>query len=421
MVSEQLPATGGRVLIVEPSSSGIALLAAAKELGFATVVASADTADRRLPDAARTHVDRLVVVDTNDEPALTAVAAELHADQPLAGIVAGFEFYVDVTARIAARLGLPGLRAETARGLRNKAAMRELVAAAGLRVPRFGEVRDEAELLAVAERVGFPAVLKPTESAGSIHVSRVDSVDQLLTAYRNLRADTRTDLGRILDAPALLEEYVDGTEVSVEGYVEDGRAVVLTVTTKMLGPEPWFLELGQLMPHPAAPETRSAIEAYVAGVCEALGVTRGPFHCELRLPGGEPVLIELGARLGGQRIPLLVEAVTGVSQARLQIAAHTGLHSDQARALTAPTAKYVGIVCLQQDGLTGYRSIEGLEELRAHPDTVEVVLYRDPGEEIPPAEDFRCFLGHVVFRAESYEDAAARWHAIRNEVRFVQS
>ncbi|MFE2721431.1 ATP-grasp domain-containing protein [Kitasatospora sp. NPDC059327] len=418
-MSEQLPAPRGRVLIVEPSSSGVALLAEAHALGFETVVASADVDDRRLPDAARDHVDRLVVVDTNDEQALAEVAAALHAERPLAGIVPGFEFYVDTVARIAPALGLPGLRADTARGLRNKATMRRLVEAAGLRVPRHAEAADERELLAAADHVGFPAVLKPTESAGSIHVSRVDSPEQLLAAFRSLRADHRSDLGRLLDGPVLLEEYLDGPEVSVEGYVENGRAVVLAVTTKMLGPEPYFVELGQIMPHPAAPEAKAAIDAYVAGVCEALGVTRGPFHCELRLPAGEPVLIELGARLAGHRIPKLVEAVTGLSQVRIMLAGYTGLSAQEVGAASAPTAKYVGIACFTAYGLSRYRAIEGLDELRAHPDTLEVRLYVGPGEPIPPAEDFRCFLGHVVYKAESYEDAATRWHAVRDEVRFV--
>ncbi|MFJ8042655.1 ATP-grasp domain-containing protein [Kitasatospora sp. NPDC096147] len=415
------PAPAGRVLIVEPSSSGLALLDKARALGFEVVVATADRDDRRLPETARASADQLLVVDTNDEAALLAAVADLHAERPFTGLVPGFEFYVDTTARLAAALGLPGLRAEIADGLRNKARMRTLVEAAGLRVPRFAEVRDEDGLTAAAAHVGFPAVLKPTESAGSIHVSRVEDLGQLLAAYRHLRADTRTDLGRDLAGPVLLEEYLDGPEISVEGYVEDGWTVVLAVTTKMLGPEPYFVELGQVMPRDCDLVTRAAIEKYVAGVCKALGVVRGPFHCELRLPGGEPVLIELGARLAGHRIPTLVEAVTGVDQVGVMVGAYTGLDSRQVGAHGAPSAKYVGIACFTEYGLTRYDRIEGIEELRAHPDTLDVQVYLPAGEEIPPAEDFRCFLGHVVYRAESYEEAVERWHAVRNEVRFVQS
>ncbi|MET9789310.1 ATP-grasp domain-containing protein [Streptomyces canus] len=413
------PVLGGRILIVEPSSSGLALLPQAQKLGFEVVVASADTGDRRLPDSARAHVDQLVVVDTNDERALAETVTALHAEQPFRGIVPGFEFYVDIVARLADTLGLPGLNAATARGLRDKAEMRRLVAGAGLRVPRFAEVTGERELEAAAGYVGFPLVLKPTDSAGSVHVSRADTLDQLRAAYRDLRADTRTDLGRGLSVTVLVEEYLDGPEVSVEGYVEDGATVVLAVTTKMLGPEPHFVELGQVMPCPLDPQAKSAVDAYTAGVCAALGVTRGPFHCELRLPQGEPVLIEIGARLGGQRIPELVETVTGTSQVRVTLAAYTGLRARDVDAFSAPSAGAAGTVCLAQPELTRYRGVEGLADVRLHEDTLEVDLYVQPGEEFPPPEDFRCFLGHVVFKADSYETAWNRWHGIREEVRFV--
>ncbi|WP_157536733.1 ATP-grasp domain-containing protein [Kitasatospora mediocidica] len=417
---EHLPARGARILIVEPSSSGAGLPQEARALGFEVVVASADRGDRRLPDQVREHLDQLVVVDTNDEDALAEAVAALHRGRPFQGIVPGFEFYVDTVARLAERLGLPGLPAGSARGLRHKTAMRELVGAAGLRIPRYAEVSGEGELAAAAELVGFPAVLKPAESAGSVHVSRVDSPDGLRAAYRRLRTDTRTDFGRGLDGPVLLEEYLDGPEISVEGYVEDGRAVVLAVTTKMLGPEPYFVELGQVLPRTMDPRTRAAVDAYVDGVCTALGLTLGPFHCELRLPAGEPVLIEIGARLAGHRIPYLVELVTGTSQARIMLAAYTGLRPQDVAAFSTPSATFVGTACFTAPPeLTAYSAVEGLGELRADRDTLEVELYVPPGERIPPPEDFRCFLGHAVFQAESYEQALTRWHAMRDEVHFV--
>jgi len=169
-----------------------------------------------------------------------------------------------------------------------------------------------------------------------------------------------------------------------------------------------------------APQARAAVDRYVAGVCAALGVTRGLFHCELRLPDDEPVLIELGARLPGMRIPDLVEAVTGTSQVRIMLAAHTGLRAADLDAFSAPTAKCAAMACFTEPGLTRYERAEGLDVLRGHEDTMDLQVYVAPREDIPPAEDFRCFLGSVVFRAESYEQAVARWHGMRNEVRFVR-
>ncbi|MCC3772271.1 ATP-grasp domain-containing protein [Streptomyces sp. UNOC14_S4] len=419
-MTEPLPRPRTRVLVVEPLSSGSQLIVEARALGFELVVASHDRDDRRVADALREHIDELLVVDTNDEFALHEAVAERHRERPFAGIVPGFEFYVGTAARLAARLGLPGLPVDSVEALRDKAVMREAAEAAGLRVPRYAEATEAHELADAAAHVGFPAVLKPTRSAGSIHVTRVDTPDELRGAYERLRGDTRLDMGRDLTGPVLLEEYVAGPEVSVEGYVLDGQVTVVSVTSKLLGPEPCFVEVGMVVQHELEPPVRAAVEAYVTDVCRALGLTLGPFHCELRIPDGEPVLIEIGARLAGLCIPQLVELVTGVSLARVMLAAFTGLDPYAAGVFSAPRAKCAAVHCFSTehgDGLPSFKGLSGLDELRSAEDVVEVSLYYPEGAEVPPAEDFRCLLGHVVFQAESHAGALARRAEIASAVR----
>ncbi|MFC9325561.1 ATP-grasp domain-containing protein [Kitasatospora sp. NPDC057015] len=394
----------GRVLVVEPMSSGAALLAAAHDLGLETVVLSHDRDDRRLPDELRKDIDTLVVLDTNDEAALVEAAVEVAREQPLSGVLPGFEFYVPAAARVAARLGLPGLPVESVAAVRDKALMRRRVEAAGLRVPRYASLGSAAELDGAAAVVGYPCVLKPTDSAGSIHVSRADTPTELHAAYRRLSEDRRLDLGRRLDGRALLEEYLDGPEFSVEGYVAAGRVTVVAVTRKFLGPEPYFVELGHVTQADLAPAERRAVEEYVAAVVAALQVTVGPFHCELRLSGGEPVLIELGARLGGDRIPDLVEIATGVPLAHLAVAAHTGTDLRDVPS-GAPRAKYAGIHFFTAPSRTPYGTVHGLDRLRARPEVLEVEVETAPGRPVPPAQDFRGRVGHVLYSTDSYAEA----------------
>ncbi|MEU5421493.1 ATP-grasp domain-containing protein [Streptomyces sp. NPDC020667] len=419
-MTEPLPRTRNRILVVEPMSSGNQLLVEARALGFELVVASYDRDDRRIPDPLREHIDELVVVDTNDEPALYDRVAELHRERPFAGIVPGFEFYVGTAARLAGRLGLRGLPVADVEALRDKAVMRDRARAAGLRVPRYAEASDAAGLDAAAAHVGFPAVLKPTRSAGSVHVTRVENARELHRAYDWIRTDPRTDLGRGLDGPVLLEEYVAGPEVSVEGYVLDGQVVIVSVTSKLLGAEPYFVELGMIVQHELEPPVRAAVEAYVTDVCRALGVTLGPFHCELRLPEGDPVLIETGARLAGHSIPQLVELVTGVSLARVMLASYAGLDPAELGVFSAPRAKCAAVRCfVAEEGVRAFNGLVGLEELTASDDVLDVSLYYEHGAEVPPAEDFRSLLGHVIFQAESYSEALARWEAIGDLVRLA--
>ncbi|MFF5494842.1 ATP-grasp domain-containing protein [Streptomyces aquilus] len=406
-----------RILVVEPMSSANGLILAAHQRGFEVVVASHHQGDRTIPETLRAYIDELLVVDTNDEAALTEVVTEAHGRRPLTGILPGFEFYVDSVARLAHRLGLPGLPVETVAALRDKSVMRARAAAAGLRVPRYAEASGLDELLAAAAHVGYPAVLKPAASAGSVHVSRVDDEDGLRRAYDWLVSDTRTDAGRGLDGRVLLEEYVAGPEISVEGYVSDGEVVISALTTKLLGPEPHFVEIGMVVQHETDPETRARIEAYVVDLCRALNLPLGIFHCELRLPEGDPVLIEIGARLAGHRIPHLVELATGTSLTRIMLAHYTGQDPAELGAFTAPRAKTAAIHCFTAQGLDTFHRVAGAEELREAADVLEVSVYYQEGEEIPPAEDFRALLGHVVFAAESHTAALERIEALGREVR----
>ncbi|MEU5881902.1 ATP-grasp domain-containing protein [Spirillospora sp. NPDC047279] len=411
----------GRVLLVEPALACLGVLLRARELGLETIVVSHDEGDRLLPDAVRAAADRLVVLDANDEEALTRAVLGLHAERPLTGIIAGFEFYVEAVAGLAERLGLPGLPVTAAPGLRDKAAMRAKAAAAGLRVPRLATVSTAGELRAAGERVGYPLVLKPRDSAGSVHVSRADDAAALLRAYERMTGDPRTDLGRGMDGRAVVEEYLDGPELTVEGYVADGSVVIASVTAKFLGPEPTFVETGHIAQADLPRSERDAVETYVRDLCAALGLTLGPFHCELRLVDGEPVLIEIGARLPGGHIVDLVELATGVSLPAVMLAAATGLDLATVAPPRAPRAKYAGIALLIAPGVARLGTVTGWERWRAAGDVLDAELYVSPGDPVPPLEDFRSRLGHVIYTADSYADAVARWHEITGSVRFGEA
>lgn len=398
-----------RVLVVEPNSSGGTLVKAAKHAGMQAVVASYDDGDRRMPEDLRGLVDELLVVDTNDPVALRDVVRDVHRRAPLAGILPGFEFYVPVVAGLARELGLPALPPETVTAVRDKPTMRDRLHSAGLRVPRHAVASSLDDVTAAAGHTGFPCVLKPADSSGSVHVSRADDLEQLHAAYRYLLADPRRDLGRGLDGRVLVEEYVTGPEISVEGFVHaggDGEPVtVVAVTEKHLGAEPHFVEIGHIVQADLDPETRGEVEAYTRGVVHALGVDQGTFHCEIRLSAAGPVAIELGARLAGDHIVELVEIATGVSLPRVLLAASTGLDPAGLDAFGAPQAKAAAIHFVTAPWLDTLHEVSGWDGIADLPGLVHRELYLQPGDEIPPAEDFRCRVGHVLYTAESAQEA----------------
>jgi biotin carboxylase len=400
--------------VVEPASSGGAtLIGVAAEMGLRVVIATADSGDRRLSDAVRAAADSVLTVETNDQAALEAAVLELHRAEPFEAVLPGSDIYVTATARVAAALALPGLPVATVDRVRDKSVMRAAVAEAGLRTPRFAQATTDAELRAAAERVGFPCVLKPVACSGSIHVSRADDLDQLTAAFQRLVTDPEPDMGKLHEHRVLVEEYVQGPEFSADGYVlESGEVTVVALSRTLLGPEPDFVELGHLTPALVDDATLKNVEAYVGDVVRAVGITSGPFHCELRLAADGPVLIEIGARLPGDRIVELLRLVTGVSLPRVAVATALGVGLEAAGAFARPQAESAGIRFFSAAGRSSYRELTGWGELEALPDVTETAVYFAPGETIPDVEDCRSRLGHALFTADSPQDALDRWQAL---------
>ncbi|MEU9304492.1 ATP-grasp domain-containing protein [Streptomyces sp. NPDC048269] len=403
-----------RVLVVEPASSGGAtLIGVAAEMGLRVVVATADSGDRRLSDAVRAAADSVLTVETNDQAALEAAVLELHRAEPFEAVLPGSDIYVTATARVAAALDLPGLPVATVDRVRDKSVMRAAVAEAGLRTPRFAQATTDAELRAAAERVGFPCVLKPVACSGSIHVSRADDLDQLTAAFQRLVTDPEPDMGKLHEHRVLVEEYVQGPEFSADGYVlESGEVTVVALSRTLLGPEPDFVELGHLTPALVDDTTLKSVEAYVGDVVRAVGITSGPFHCELRLAADGPVLIEIGARLPGDRIVELLRLVTGVSLPRVAVATALGVGLEAAGAFARPQAESAGIRFFSAAGRSSYQELTGWPELEALPEVTETAVYFAPGETIPGVEDCRSRLGHALFTADSPQGALDRWQAL---------
>ncbi|MFJ4815001.1 ATP-grasp domain-containing protein [Streptomyces sp. NPDC088801] len=400
--------------MVEPASSGGAtLIGVAAEMGLRVVVATADSGDRRLSDAVRAAADSVLTVETNDQAALETAVLELHRAEPFEAVLPGSDIYVTATARVAAALDLPGLPVATVERVRDKSVMRAAVAEAGLRTPRFAQATTDAELRAAAERVGFPCVLKPVACSGSIHVSRADDLVQLTAAFQRLVTDPEPDMGKLHEHRVLVEEYVQGPEFSADGYVlESGEVTVVALSRTLLGPEPDFVELGHLTPALVDDATRKNVEAYVGDVIRAVGITSGPFHCELRLTADGPVLIEIGARLPGDRIVELLRLVTGVSLPRVTVALALGVGLEAAGAFARPQAESAGIRFFSAAGRSSYRELTGWPELQALPEVTETAVYFAPGETVPGVEDCRSRLGHALFTADSPQGALDRWQAL---------
>ncbi|WP_405814472.1 ATP-grasp domain-containing protein [Streptomyces sp. NBC_01390] len=250
------------------------------------------------------------VADLSDPIAVNIAAASLAVRWPIAGVLTWDEFHLMAAARLAHSLGgRPGNTLAAVAAARDKATSHQRFAAAGVPSAASTWVHSLDAAASAAERVGYPVVLKPAACTGGIGVISVDTITDLPAAWAIASA------GAAHQGPdgdgVLVEEYLHGDEISVETVTHRGVTSTVSVTRKAVGFAPYFLETGHSVSaddpllHEVAPVASAALEA--------LGITHGVSHTDLRLTPQGPKVIEVNARHGGDLIGELVRLATGIS------------------------------------------------------------------------------------------------------------
>lgn len=230
---------------------------------------------------------------------------------PVAGIITYFEDITDVTARVASRLGYRGISERAALAVRDKYVMRQRLRECGVPVPDFRLVRKLSEAEDFVAKNGYPVVLKPAHGSASIGVVKACDPTELEDYFSHVYEISINEYGF---GALLVEEYVGGLEVSVESVVYDGEVHVVMVTDKEKGEEPFFIETGHTVPSQLSEEILSQIREATVEANKQLGVENGITHTEIKwTPETGPKIIEIGGRLAGDFIPLIVYRATGIN------------------------------------------------------------------------------------------------------------
>lgn len=393
-----------RVLLVLPTQTyrAQAFLDAAARAGMEIVVAS----DVPSTLAALTP-GREVLVDLGSPDEAGERAAEFAQEHPVDAVVGVDESAVLTAASIAERLGLPHHPVAAVAATRDKRRMRALFEAARLPEPRWTALStdsEEAELAEAVDRVGgFPVVVKPVDLAASRGVIRAADPVELATAVERIeRLQTRLDCapeGSAPGHPILVEEFVPGSEVAVEGLAVDGQVHVLAIFDK---PEPldgpYFPETIYTTPSRHAPATQAQLVGLTVAAAAALGLREGPLHAELRIPLAGPVLLEVAARsIGGLCSRTLRFGPSGawsLEELILRRAAGQQLApEDLARAGAAS-----GVLMLPVPRSGRLRAVVGLHEASAVPGIDGVSISIAPGTEVEPLPEGDRYLGFVFAR-----------------------
>jgi len=273
-----------------------------------------------------------------DEEGLFAASAAVARERSVRGVCTYDEAFVIAAARVAERLGLPGLTVAGAERCRDKNLTRAALTASGLPQPQYTVANTLSEAAAAAERIGFPVVFKPRGMGASAGVVKVEQASETAEAF------TVTTRASHAGPPAfgdglLVEEMVQGPEISVDGAVTAGEYQPFCLARKRLGPAPYFEEVGHIV-DAADPLLEDAwLHRVLADAHRALDLADGITHTEVRMTVRGPVIIEVNARLGGDMIPYVGKLATGVDPGRVAADVAVGARPD----LTASQHQVAGI------------------------------------------------------------------------------
>ncbi len=415
-----------RVLLILPKTSYRigAFLDAARAVGVELLVAT----DRcHVLDGEYQFPANSFVVDLGDPAAAAERIVAAARELPLRAVIpAGGETAAFVAALAAERLGLAHNPAAAAEAASNKRLMRERLGAAGVPQPHWFTCDLDDDPAAIAARIdetlGWSCVIKPLLLSGSRGVIRADDPEGFALAFARLRrlllAPELLAMDRVASHQVLVESFVPGVEVALEGLLERGRLLPLALFDKPDALDgPFFEETLYVTPSRLPAAAQAQVTAITQLAARAMGLTDGPVHAELRLPhdccatGTElPVVIEVAAHSIGGLCGRMLRFGTGMSLEELLIRHAIG--ADVSSATRERAAAGAMMLPIPSAGVL--KAVDGEAAARAVPGIDDVVISTTIGTELVPLPEGSSYLGFLFARGatpEAVEQALRTAHA----------
>ena len=388
------------LLILAASLYQVPVILKARGLGYRVL-----TTDNRPDNPGHALAHESHTVDTTDASGILALARKAG----VAGLMCpATDVAVISAAEAAAALGLPGPPPEAAQILTGKDSFRKFLRAGGWPAPAgqtlAGPVWPEG-----LPRGSGPWIIKPNRSSGSKGVF-------IINDEADFRCRAPESLALSLDGLAVVEQFIGGSQHTVEGFWENGRLGLVMVTDRLTAPPPHTATWGHLVPSRLEEAGLARVMDLIGQVAGRLGLTNGPFDCDFVWDGREAFLLEMSPRLGGNALARLVEAVWGVDFTAAAIAQATG----EPVTLRPGTPHPAAVVLLGLD--RAGRAVWDEEEekrLRRENWVDHLALDVPPGTRAQAFTDGRRRLGEALITAEDRPGLEARLDEFRARLKLT--
>jgi biotin carboxylase len=370
-----------------------------------------------LPPGAADPADAVIMMNYRDWGAALPLVRAAHETFGFTRVVSLVDQAMELVGQINDEFGLPGTSRAVAHRFCDKAAMRAWLRSTGFEDVAAEPVSDLDGLRRFGAGHGHPIVLKPTDGTASRGVVRIDAPEDAEPVWRAATAmRNRDDLPFAAYYPVrefLAEEYLDGPEYSVEAFSFDGRHSVIAITGKA---QEGFIEWGHAQPASVSAADEDAIVTYVTGFLDAMGLRDGVSHTELKLTSRGPRIVESHNRVAGGRVMDLITTVYGIDLEHYTVGWPFRLVPELPARPEARGAAAVRFLTAEPGTVV---AVEGAEEVRAHPDVLDLEVEVEAGDVVHEVTDNFFRSGELLVKAGDTAAAVELAESLARKVRIV--
>lgn len=348
-----------KLMILGASVLQIPAIIEAKKMGIYVIVVDMN------PNAEGfSYADKKIVVSTTDTQRVLEVAKENDID----GIITiASDRPMRTVAKVAEELNLIGIDEKTAVNATNKSKMRDALKKYSVPIPMYFSVDDYEQYLEAIKKIknkNYKCIVKPADNSGSRGIRLIENYEEkeLEKVYKYCKENSNS-------GSLVVEEFMQGPEVSVETISYKGICHVIQVTDKITTGSPYFVEMGHNQPSSLDLKTIEKIKKVAIDANKAIGIKDGPSHTEIKVTKDGPKIVELGARLGGDNITThLVPYSTGVNMVEACINIALGKEIDIRKKFDkASVARYkkcdIGKI-IKIEGIEDAKKIHGIKNVK---------------------------------------------------------
>lgn len=389
-----------RILFLGAPIFQIPIVNKAKEMGLYVGIV-----DIKHDAPAKKYANESFEASLLDDKKILDIARKFEAN----GIICGAcDTSVVTCAKVCEKMNLPGNSLEVAINSTDKLKMLEAFKRYNVPHPRYQFIAREQVNKFFLE-IPYPVVIKPVDSAGGRGINFVNNALELHKKAMDSSKEGRS--GNIL-----IEEYMDGPEVSVEVVVLNGLPHILQITDKITSGQPYFYEIGHLQPSRFDKTVCDRIKDIASKACIAVGLYNSVAHVEIKITSTGPKLVELGARMGGDCITthLLNASIEGVNMSEMAINISLGKYSNVLEYKNSGVCSAVSFIPSTYGVL---KSIIYEKKLYGE-NIVEVVITAEIGRNYSIARDDTGRFGYVVAKGKTQEEAMNECKRIIESIKF---